>query len=89
MNLDKIAIHWLAASYIYYHLKRVSPVSDSVFDKWTKDLAASDNWTMHRDLITNERLKAFSAFDIIKEDYPSQNVRLAYDWANGDYTYGE
>ena len=81
MLLNKKAVHWLMASYLYYVAFEESPLSDAEFDEYNKDLLDNyGDWDIHADIITKDMLKAGSAYNLRVHDYHLITRYCAFEW---------
>ena len=81
MKLDKRAVQWLMASYLYYVAFEESPLTDAEFDEHTKELLENyDDWDIHKDLITKDMLVAGTAYNLRLHDYPTITRVCAMEW---------
>jgi len=81
LRLTKLSKEFLMSSYIYYILKRPSPLSDSEFDDICKVLLEHwGEWDNPKELITRDMLSAGTAFNLRACDYPTITRYCAVEW---------
>ena len=84
MSLNAMAVRWLMSSYLYYIVFKESPLSDIEFDNMSKQLLESyGEWKIHSDIITEDMLRAGSAYNLRMHDYPTITQVNAHDYAAG------
>lgn len=91
-NLTKVGIWWLMASYVYYCRSDLESIlEDKEFDTLTRilmtnfDKLADLEYKTIPNLVTMERLRAGTAYDLREHDYPSITRNAAVGALQDDY----